>query len=135
MFVQCHIEETDQFGNPITTSDTPSPPACSKRNVVIEFKMDDEEDEGYEIGEADEEGGEEEEEEEEDMEQEEEDKPKATGAVPSNIPPCPFLASAQDVEVEAQCRYLKWQRVWISFKNETNLQEKAKKKKEFWPKI
>ena len=73
MFVQCHIEETDQFGNPITTSNTPSTPAAhSKRNVVKEFKMDDEEDKGYKMGEGDEE------EEEEDMEQEEEDKPKAT---------------------------------------------------------
>ena len=96
-----------------------------------EFKMDDEEDNGYEMGEGDEEG----EEEEEDMEQEE-DKPKATRAVPSNIPPHPFPASAQDVEeylVEAECRYMKWQRVWTSFKIETNLQEKAKK--EFWQKV
>ena len=38
MFVQCHIEETDQSGNPITTSNTPSTPAAhSKRNVVKEF--------------------------------------------------------------------------------------------------
>ena len=122
MFVQCHTEETDQFGNPITTSNTPSTPAaCSKRNVVKGFKMDDEEDEG----EGEEDG------EEEDMEQEEEEKPKTTSTVPSNIPPHPFPASAQDVEeylVEAECRYIKWQRVWISFKNETNLQEKAKKR-------
>ena len=82
MFVQCHVEETDQFGNPITTSNTPSTPAHSKRNVVEEFKMDDEEDKGYETGEGDEEG------EEEDMEQEEEeeDKPKATRVVPPDIP-------------------------------------------------
>ena len=130
MFVQCHTEETDQFGNPITTSNTPTP-AHSKRNVAEEFKMDDEEDEGYETGEGDEEG------EEEDMEQEEEeeDNPKVTRAVglPSNIPSHPFPTSAQDEEeylVEAECRYIKWQRVWTSFKNETNLQEKAKKK--FW---
>ena len=125
MFVQCHVEETDQFGNPITTSNTPSTPACSKRNVAEEFKMDDKEDDRYEMGEGDEEG------EEEDMEQEEEDKSKATRAVPSNIPPHPFPASAQDVEeyeVEAECKYIKWQRVWTSFKKETNLQEKAKKK-------
>ena len=127
MFVQCHIEETDQFGNPITTSNTPLTPAAhSKGNVAKEFKMDDEEDEGYEMGEGDEDG-----EEEEDMEQEEEDKPKATRVVPSNIPPCPYLAFAQDVEeflVEAEHRYIKWQRVWTSFKNETNLQEKTKKR-------
>ena len=87
MFVQWHIEENDQFGNPITTSNTPSTPAaCSKRNVVKEFKMDEEE-------EGDEEE-EEEEEKEEDMEQEEEEMPKATRAVPSNIPPHPFPASA-----------------------------------------
>ena len=57
MFVQCHEEETDQCGNPITTSNlyTPSTPAHSKRNVVEEFKMDDEEDKGYETGEGDEE--------------------------------------------------------------------------------
>ena len=30
--------------------------------------------------------------------------------------------------VEAECRYIKWQRVWASFKNETNLQQKAKKR-------
>ena len=120
MFVQCHIKETDQCGNPITTSNTPSTPAAhSKRKVAKEFKMDDE-------GEGEEDG----EEEEEDMEQEE-DKPKATRGVPSNIPPCPFPASAQDVEeylVEAECRYIKWQRAWTSFKNETNLQEKAKER-------
>ena len=67
-----------------------------------------------------EEGDEEEEdEEEEDMEQEEEEeKPKATRAVPSNIPPHPFPASAQDVKeylVEAEHRHIKWQRVWTSF--------------------
>ena len=58
------------------------------------------------------------------MEQQEEDKPKATGAVPSNIPPHPFPTSTQDVEeylVEDEHRYIKWQRVWTSFKNETNL--------------
>ena len=38
MFVQCHMEETDQFGNPITTSNTPSTPAHSKRNVAKNFK-------------------------------------------------------------------------------------------------
>ena len=60
MFVQCHVEQTDQFGNPITTSNTPSstPAAHSRRNVMK--KVDDEEDE------------EDEEEEEEDMDQEEE---------------------------------------------------------------
>ena len=54
--------------------------------------------------------GEEEEEEEEDREQEEVEKPKATTAVPSNISPHPFPASAQDVEeylVEAKRRYIK----------------------------
>ena len=120
MFVQCH---TDQFGNPITTSNTPSTPAAhSKINVAKEFKMDDEEDE---MREGDEDG-----EEEEDMEQEE-DKPRVPRAVPSYIPPHPFPTSAQDVEeylVEAEHRYIKWQRVWTSFKNETNLQEKAKKR-------
>ena len=95
--------KTDQFGNPITTSNTQSTPAThSKRNVVKEFKMDDQEDEDEE-----EEDGEEE----EDMElEEEEEKPKATRAVPTNIPPCPFPVSAQDVEeylVEDECRYIK----------------------------
>ena len=85
MFVQCHIEETDQFGNPITTSNSPSTPAHSKRNVMEEFKIDDEEDEGYETEEGDEEG------EEEVMEQQEE-KPKVSRAVPSDIPPHPFPA-------------------------------------------
>ena len=61
MFVQCHVEQTDQFGNPITTSNTPSTPAHSRRNVVEEFKRDDEEDEGYGMGED--------EDEEEDMDQ------------------------------------------------------------------
>ena len=75
---------------------------------------------------------EEEEEEEEDMDQEEEEeqKPKnATRAVPSN--PHPFPASARDIQEyldEAECRYIKWQRALTSFKSETNVQEKAKKK-------
>ena len=62
MFVQCHVEQTDQFGNPITTSNTSSsstPIAHSIRNVSKEVDDDDEE---------------EEEEEEEDMDQEEEEK-------------------------------------------------------------
>ena len=126
LFVQCHTEETDQFGNPITTSNTPSTPAHSKRNVAEEFKMDDEEDEGYETGEGDEEG------EEEDMEQEEEEeKPKVTRAVPSDIPPHPFLASAKDVEeylVEAECRYIKWQRVWHVLKMKQIFKKKLKKR-------
>ena len=60
MFVQCHVEQTDQFGNPITTSNTSSsstPAAHSRRNLAKE--VDDEEED------------EEEEEEEEDMDQEE----------------------------------------------------------------
>ena len=63
------------------------------------------------------------------MEQQQEEKPKATRAVPTNTHL--FSTSAQDVEeylVEAEHRYIKWQRVWASFKNETNLQEKAKKR-------
>ena len=106
MFVQCHKEETDQFGNPITTSNTQSTPtAHSKTNVAKEVDNEEEE-----------------EEEEEDMEQGEEEKLKVTRAVPTNT--CPFPTSAQDVEEylgEAERRYMKWQRVWASFKNETNL--------------
>ena len=118
MFVQCHVEETDQFGNPITTST----PAYSNSNVVVE--VNNEEDEGYEMGE-DEEG------EEEDMEQEEEDedKSKVTRAVPSNILSCPFLASAKDVQEyleEAEHKYIKWQGVSTSFKSETTIGEKVK---------
>ena len=65
MFVQCHVEQTDQFGNPITASNTLSsssstPTACFRRNVVKEVDDNDEEEE------------EEEEEGEEDMDQEEE---------------------------------------------------------------
>ena len=64
------------------------------------------------------------------MDQQEEEKPKkATGAVPSN--PCPFPTSARDIQEyldKAECRYIKWQRALASFKNETNVQEKAKKK-------
>ena len=122
MFVQCHVEQTDQFGNPITTSNTLSsstPTAHFRRNVVKEVDDNDEEEE------------EEEEEGEEDMDQEEEEeKPKkATRAVPSN--PRPFPTSARDIQEyldEAECRYIKWQRALTSFKNETNVQEKAKKK-------
>ena len=33
MFVQCHIEETDQFGNPVTTSNTPSTPAAHSKKM------------------------------------------------------------------------------------------------------
>ena len=69
MFVQCHVEQTDQFGNPINTSNTSSssstPAAHSRRNVVKE--VDDE-------GEDEEE---EEEEKEEDMDQEEEEEEKS----------------------------------------------------------
>ena len=64
MFVQCHVEQTDQFGNPITTSNTLSsstPTAHFRRNVVKEVDDNDEEEE------------EEEEEGEEDMDQEEEE--------------------------------------------------------------
>ena len=118
MFVQYHVEQTDQFGNPITTSNTSSstPTVHSRRNVVKEVDDDEEE---------------EEKEEEEDMNQEEEEeKPKkATRAVPSD--PCPFPASARDIQKyldEAECRYIKWQRALTCFKNETNVQEKAKKK-------
>ena len=63
------------------------------------------------------------------MDQEEEEKPIVSRAVPSD--PCPFPASARDIQEyldEAECRYVKWQRVLTSFKNETNVQEKAKKK-------
>ena len=124
MFVQCHVEQTDQFGNPITTSNTLSssstPTAHFRRNVVKEVDDNDEEEE-------------EEEEEEEDMDQEEEEeeeeemREKATRAVPSN--PHPFPASARDIQDyldEAERRYIKWQRALTSFKNETNVQEKAK---------
>ena len=91
MFVQCHVEQTDQFGNPITTSNTLSsstPTAHFRRNVAKEVDDNDEE--------------EEDEEEEEDMDQEEEEE-----------------------EDEAERRYIKWQRALTSFKNETNVQEKA----------
>ena len=120
MFVQCHVEQTDQFGNPITTSNTLSssstPTACFRRNVAKEVDDNDEE---------------EEEEEEEDMDQEEEEEKskKATRAVPSD--PCPFPTSARDIQEyldEAEHIYIKWQRALTSFKNETNVQEKAKKK-------
>ena len=66
----------------------------------------------------------------EEEEEEEEEKPKkATRAVPSD--PRPFPTSARDIQEyldEAECRYIKWQRALTSFKNETNVQEKAKKK-------
>ena len=121
MFVQCHVEQTDQFGNPVTTSNTSSsstPAACSRRNVAKEVDEEEEDEE------------EEEEKEEEDMDQEEEEeKPIVSRSVPSN--PCPFPTSARDIQEyldEAECRYIKWQRALTSFKNETNVQEKAKKK-------
>ena len=63
-------------------------------------------------------------------EEEEEEKPKkATRAVPSN--PHPFPTSARDIQEyldKAERRYIKWQRALTSFKNETNVQGKAKKK-------
>ena len=115
MFVQCHVEQTDQFGNPITTSNTLSTPAVHfRRNVVKEVDNEEEEEEG------------EEEDEEEDMDQEGK-KPKVSRSVPD---PHPFPASAKDIQQyldEAEGRYVKWQRVLTSFKNETNVQEKAKK--------
>ena len=109
MFVQCHVEQTDQFGNPITTSNTLSstPTAHFRRNVVKEVDDNDEEEEEEE----------EEEEGEEDMDQEEEEKPKkATRAVLSN--PRHFPTSARDIQEyldEAECRYIKWQRALTSF--------------------
>ena len=49
MFVQCHVEQTDQFGNPIPTSNTlsssPTPTARFRRNVVKEVDDNDEEEE------------------------------------------------------------------------------------------
>ena len=47
MFVQCHIEETEQFGNPITTSSN------SNSNVAVE--VNNEEYGGYDTGEDEEE--------------------------------------------------------------------------------
>ena len=116
MFVQCHIEETDQFGNPIITSSN------SNNNVTVEVDTGEDEEEDTE---------QEEEEEEEDAE--EENKSKVTRAIPSNIPPPPrpFPTSANDVQgylEEAEHRYIKWQRALTSFKKETNIQEKVKKK-------
>ena len=113
MFVQCHVEQTDQFGNPITTSNTLSsstPTACFRRNVAKEVDDNDEEEE------------EEEEEGEENMDQEEEEeKPKkATRAVPSN--PRLFPTSARDIQEyldEAECRYIKWQRALTSLKKKS----------------
>ena len=66
MFVQCHVEQTDQFGNPITTFNTSSsaPTAHSGRNVAKEVDDDEAEE------------GEEEEEEDMDQEEKEEEKPK-----------------------------------------------------------
>ena len=128
MFVQCHVEQTDQFGNPITTSNTLSsstPTACFRRNVAKEVDDNDEEEE-----EEEEEGEEDmdQEEGEEEEEEEEENPKKATRTVPSD--PCPFPTSARDIQEyldKAECRYIKWQRALTSFKNETNVQEKAKK--------
>ena len=123
MFVQCHVEQTDQFGNPINTSNTLSsstPTAHFRRNVAKEVDDNDEEEEDEE----------EEREEDMDQEEEEEEKPKkATRAVPSD--PRPFPTSARDIQEyldKAECRYIKWQRALTSFKNETNVQAKAKKK-------
>ena len=60
MFVQCHVEQTDQFGNPITTSNTLSsstPTAHFRRNVVKEVDDNDEEEEEGEEEEEEEGGG------------------------------------------------------------------------------
>ena len=73
MFVQCHVEQADQFGNPITTSNTLSTPAVHfRRNVVKEVDNEEEEEEG------------EEEDEEEDMDQEVE-KPKVPDQYPIHV--------------------------------------------------
>ena len=114
MFVQCHIEETDQFGNPITTSSN------SNSNVAVE--VNNEGDGGYDTVEEEEE--------------EEENKSKVTRAIPSNISPPPplphpFPTSAKDIQgylEEAERRYIKWQRALTSFKKETDIQEKVKNK-------
>ena len=114
MFVQCHVEQTDQFGNPITTSNTLSsstPAAHFRRNVAKEVDDNNEEEE------EEEEEGEEVTNQEEEEEEEEEEKPKkATRAVPSD--PHPFPTSARDIQEyldEAERRYIKWQRALTSF--------------------
>ena len=109
MFVQCHVEQTDQFGNLITTSNTSSTPAVHfRRNVVKEVDNKEEEEE-----EEEEEEGEEGDEE-EDMDQEGE-KPKVSRSVPD---PRPFPASAKDIQQyldKGEHRYVKWHRVLTSF--------------------
>ena len=106
---------TNQFGNPITTSNTLSsstPTAHFRRNVAKEVDDNNEEEE-----EEEEEGEEDMDQEEEEEEEEEEEKPKkATRAVPSD--PHPFPTSARDIQEyldEAEHRYIKWQRALTSF--------------------
>ena len=56
---------------------------------------------------------------------------KVTRAVPSDIPPCPFPASAKDTQElldEAECSWIKLQKALVSFQNEMNIQEKAKRR-------
>ena len=47
MFVQCQVEQTDQFGNPITTpitsSSSSTPAAHSRRNVAKEVDEEEKE--------------------------------------------------------------------------------------------
>ena len=115
LFVQCHVEETDKYGNPSTTD-----PTCAKRSLNYEgeeeatspsksIKKDDEEDPHSgrrENGSLSHRGIAEEEQ-------------SGTRQV--------MVSDVEDYLEEAECRWRKAQRAWTAFCTETDMSEKAKK--------
>ena len=116
LFVQCHVEETDEYGNPSTTD-----PTHAKRSLDYEggeeeatptsktIKKDDEEDPHSgrrENGSHSHRGIAEEEQ-------------SGTRQV--------MVSDMEDYLEEAECRWRKAQRAWTAFHTETDMSEKAKK--------
>ena len=117
LFVQCHVEETDEYGNPSTTD-----PTYAKRSLNYEggeeeatppsksIKKDDEEDPHLgrrENGSHSHRGITEEEEQ------------SGTRQV--------MASDMEDYLEEAECRWRKAQRAWTAFHTEMEMNEKAKK--------
>ena len=116
LFVQCHVEETDKYGNPTTTD-----PTCAKRLLDYggkeeatppskTIKKDDEEDPHLgrrENGSRSWRG----------IAEEEQSRTRQVMA-----------SDVEDYLEEAECRWRKAQRAWTAFHTETYMSEKAKKR-------
>ena len=115
LFVQCHVEETDEYGNPSTTD-----PTCAKRSLDYEeekeatppsktIKKDDEKDPHLgrrENGSHSHRG----------ITEEEQSGTRQVTA-----------SDVEDYLEEAECRWRKPQRAWTAFCTEMDMSEKAKK--------